>query len=109
MTVPQHSQQQNIKLHRSQLDQEFSTDLFQDVQVIRYLQVIGVALIAASFVYLIAANWLMLPKFIQLAIPMLLLLLLLSAVTSVYVASRVWIQQSLDTLSGLLLGLSLVS
>ncbi|WP_180076738.1 DUF2157 domain-containing protein [Acinetobacter sp. YH12251] len=105
MTAPQPSQQQNIKLHCSQLDQEFSTDLFQDVQVIRYLQVIGVALIAASFVYLIAANWLMLPKFIQLAIPK--LLLLLSAVTSVYFARHAWIQQSLDTLSGLLLGLSL--
>ena len=84
---------------------EFSPRLFHNVQFIRYLQVIGLALIAASFLYLIAANWLMIPKLIQLLIPM--LMLLCSAIGSMYFSGKQWIQQSLDTVSGLMLGLSL--
>lgn len=105
MTVPIQSQQKNLNQFGPKLDNEFSPRLFHDLNVIQYLQVIGLALIAASFLYLIAANWLMLPQAIQLAIP--LLLLLLSAGASVYFAEHSWIQQSLDALSGLLLGLSL--
>lgn len=105
MTAHNNAQQQNLNLNSSRPKHEFSTRLFQDVQVIQYLQVIGLALIAASFLYLVAANWLMLPKFIQLAIPI--LLLVLSAAASVYLTGHAWIQQSLDALSGLFLGLSL--
>lgn len=84
---------------------EFSPRLFCDLHVVQYLQVIGLALIAASFLYLIAANWLMIPKFIQLLIPM--LLLLCSALASMYFSQKQWIQQSLDTVCGLMLGLSM--
>lgn len=105
MTAHNNAQQQNLNLHSSKSRHEFSTHLFRDVQVIQYVQVIGLALIAASFLYLVAANWLMLPKFIQLAIPI--LLLVLSAAASVYLTKDTWIRQSLDALSGLFLGLSL--
>lgn len=105
MTAHNNAQQQNLNLHSSKPKHEFSTRLFRHVQVIQYLQVIGLALIAASFLYLVAANWLMLPKFIQLAIPI--LLLVLSAAASVYLTKDTWIRQSLDALSGLFLGLSL--
>lgn len=105
MTAHNNAQQQNLNLHSSKPKHEFSTRLFRHVQVIQYLQVIGLALIAASFLYLVAANWLMLPKFIQLAIPI--LLLVLSAAASVYLTKPTWIRQSLDALSGLFLGLSL--
>lgn len=105
MTAHNNAQQQNLNLHSSKPKHEFSTRLFRHVQVIQYLQVIGLALIAASFLYLVAANWLMLPKFIQLAIPI--LLLVLSAAASVYLTKHTWIRQSLDALSGLFLGLSL--
>ena len=105
MTASGFSKQHNAQQNTINQGNEFSPRLFQDVQVIQYLQVIGLALIAASFLYLIAANWLMIPPSIQLAIPM--ILLLCSASTSVYVAGHRWIQQSLDALSGLLLGLSM--
>jgi hypothetical protein len=84
---------------------EFSPQLFQHPQVIQSLQVVGVALIAASILYLIAANWLMIPDLLQLAIPM--LLLCCSAGASVYFSTQRWIQQSLDACSALLIGLSM--
>lgn len=84
---------------------EFSPRLFCKAQVIQYLQVIGLSLIAASIVYLIAANWLMIPKYLQLAIPM--TLLLCSALSSIYFTAHSWIRQSLDCISGLMLGMSM--
>jgi Predicted membrane protein len=84
----------------------FSPLLFCDAKVLRYLNILGVALIAVSLLYLMAANWWMLPNQVQLAIPM--LVLLCSAIASIYFNQREWIRQSLDTVSGLMLGLSLV-
>ncbi|WP_312088457.1 DUF2157 domain-containing protein [Acinetobacter variabilis] len=83
----------------------FSPLLFCDAKVLRYLNILGVALIAVSLLYLMAANWWMLPNQVQLAIPM--LVLVCSAIASIYFNQREWIRQSLDTLSGLMLGLSL--
>lgn len=82
---------------------EFSPRLFCKAQVLQYFQVIGLSLIAASIVYLIAANWLMIPAYFQLAIPM--ILLLCSALSSVYFSAQQWIRQSLDGFSGLMLGM----
>ena len=84
---------------------QFSPLLFCHEGVLRYLNILGLALIAVSFLYLIAANWWMLPNWIQLTIPM--LILFCSASVSVYFSKQEWIRQSLDTVAGLMLGLSL--
>lgn len=84
---------------------QFSPLLFCHEGVLRYLNVLGLALIAVSFLYLIAANWWMLPNWAQLIIPM--LILFCSAGVSVYFSQQEWIRQSLDTVAGLMLGLSL--
>lgn len=86
-------------------DHPFSPLLFIQPAVIQILQIIGIALIAISVLYLLAANWWMLPKFVQLFIPQ--VLLLGSALLSVRLATREKLRQSLDTVSGLMLGLSL--
>ncbi|MDY6457209.1 DUF2157 domain-containing protein [Acinetobacter faecalis] len=83
----------------------FSPLLFCHEVVLRYLNILGLALIAVSFLYLIAANWWMLPNWAQLIIPM--LILFCSAGVSVYFSQQEWIRQSLDTVAGLMLGLSL--
>ena len=51
-----------------QYDYPWSAESF-----IKHLQVFGFTLIAVSMLYLVAANWFMLPQNIQLAIPQLLL------------------------------------
>lgn len=84
---------------------QFSPLLFCHAEVLHYLKILGLALIAVSFLYLIAANWWMLPDQVRLAIPM--LALLCSAIASVAFRERNWLQQSLDALSGLMLGISL--
>ncbi len=84
---------------------QFSPLLFCHEGVLRYLNILGLALIAVSFLYLIAANWWMLPNWTQLTIPM--LILFCSASASVYFSQHEWIRQSLDTVAGLMLGLSL--
>lgn len=86
-------------------DHPFSPLLFIQPAVIQILQIIGLALIAVSIVYLLAANWWMLPKFVQLFMPQ--VLLLGSALLSVHFSAREKLRQSLDTVSGLMLGLSL--
>lgn len=86
-------------------DRPFSPLLFIQPAVIQILQIIGLALIAVSIVYLLAANWWMLPKFVQLFIPQ--ILLLGSALLRVRFAAWEKLRQSLDTVSGLILGLSL--
>lgn len=86
-------------------DHPFSPLLFIQPAVIQILQIIGLALIAVSIVYLLAANWWMLPKFVQLFMPQ--VLLLGSALLSVHFAAREKLRQSLDTVSSLMLGLSL--
>lgn len=72
---------------------------------VKYLQVLGFALIAVSILYLTAANWFMLPQFFQLAIPQ--LFLLLSAVASIFLVQHDYLVQCLHTISGLMIGLSL--
>ena len=84
---------------------QFSPLLFCDVNVLRFLKVIAIALICTSVVYLLAANWWMIDKYIRLAIPM--LILMSSAIASRYFADNEIARQSLDTISGLMLGLTL--
>ncbi|MFV5509429.1 DUF2157 domain-containing protein [Acinetobacter sp. 197] len=90
-------------LHKS--DNPFSPLLFIQPVVIQYLQIIGIALIAISIIYLLAANWWMLPKFVQLFIPQ--ILLLASAILSIRLDTQAVLRQSLDAVSALMLGLSL--
>ncbi|MEG0482554.1 MAG: DUF4401 domain-containing protein [Acinetobacter sp.] len=78
----------------------WNTELF-----IKHLQVFGFTLIAVSILYLVAANWFMLPQTIQLAIPQ--ILLLLSAICSVLVVKHDFLVQCLHTICGLMIGLSL--
>lgn len=94
-------------MHKTELIQnnQFSPLLFCNVEVLRYLKILGLALITVSLLYLMAANWWMLPDPVQLAIPM--LILLCSATASIYFDQQEWVRQSLDTVSGLMLGLSL--
>ena len=72
---------------------------------IQHLQVFGFTLIAVSFLYLVAANWFMLPKFAQLAIPQ--GLLLLSAITSLFLTKNDALVQLFHSICGLMIGLSL--
>lgn len=94
-------------MHKTELirNNQFSPLLFCNVEVLRYLKILGLALITVSLLYLMAANWWMLPDPVQLAIPM--LILFCSAVASIYFDQQEWVRQSLDTVSGLMLGLSL--
>lgn len=94
-------------MHKTELirNNQFSPLLFCNVEVLRYLKISGLALITVSLLYLMAANWWMLPDPVQLAIPM--LILLCSATASIYFDQQEWVRQSLDTVSGLMLGLSL--
>lgn len=71
----------------------------------RHLYSVGLALIAVSVLYLLAANWWMLPKEIQLAVPQ--LFLLLSASASIFFVQSQAAVQTLHTVCGLMLGLSL--
>src|SRR5690606_21351669 len=86
-------------------DHPFSLLLFTQPAVIQYLQIIGIGLIAVSIVYLLAANWWMLPKWVQLLIPQ--ALVLTSALLSIRFSAREMVRQSLDGVVGLMLGLSL--
>ncbi|MCX5466533.1 DUF2157 domain-containing protein [Acinetobacter nematophilus] len=72
---------------------------------VQHLQIVGFALIAVSILYLTAANWLMLPHIFQLAIPQ--VLLLSSALASLFMTQHDYVVQCLHTISGLMLGLSL--
>ena len=72
---------------------------------IKHLQVFGFTLIAVSMLYLVAANWFMLPQAIQLAIPQ--LLLFLSAVCSLWLTKHDFLVQCLHSICGLMIGLSL--
>ncbi|HCB30223.1 MAG TPA: hypothetical protein DEP50_05440 [Acinetobacter lwoffii] len=94
-------------MHKTELirNNQFSPLLFCNVEVLRCLKILGLALITVSLLYLMAANWWMLPDPVQLAIPM--LILLCSATASIYFDQQEWVRQSLDTVSGLMLGLSL--
>ena len=94
-------------MHKTELirNNQFSPLLFCNVEVLRYLKILGLALITVSLLYLMAANWWMLPDPVQLAIPM--LILFCSAAASIYFDQQEWVRQSLDTVSGLMLGLSL--
>ncbi|WP_010113156.1 DUF2157 domain-containing protein [Acinetobacter sp. P8-3-8] len=72
---------------------------------VKHLQVFGFTLIAVSMLYLVAANWFMLPQTMQLAIPQ--LLLLLSALSSLLLTKHDFLVQCLHTICGLMIGLSL--
>ncbi|AYO53533.1 DUF2157 domain-containing protein [Acinetobacter wuhouensis] len=78
---------------------------WQDQKFVQHLQIFGFSLIAISILYLVAANWFMLPQFIQLVTPQ--LLLLLSALSSVFLVKNDSLIQCLHAISGLMIGLSL--
>ena len=84
---------------------EFSALLFCHTDVLRQLNILGLAMIAVSLLYLMAANWWMIPKFVRLIIPM--FVLICSAMGSLYFAASEVLRQSFDTISGLMLGLGL--
>lgn len=77
---------------------------FNQWPFIRHLFVLSFALIGTSLLYLVAANWFMLPDLVQLAIPQ--VLLVLSAGVSIYVKQD-YLIQSLHSFCALMLGLSL--
>lgn len=85
-----------------QYDYPWSAESF-----IKHLQVFGFTLIAVSMLYLVAANWFMLPHNIQLAIPQ--LLLFLSAVFSLWLTKHDFLVQCLHSICGLMIGLSLAA
>ncbi|AXQ21520.1 DUF2157 domain-containing protein [Acinetobacter wuhouensis] len=78
---------------------------WQDQKFVQHLQIFGFSLIAISILYLVAANWFMLPQFIQLVTPQ--LLLLLSALSSVFLVKNDSLIQCLHAICGLMIGLSL--
>lgn len=78
---------------------------WQNQKFVQHLQVFGFSLIAISILYLVAANWFMLPTFLQLAIPQ--VLLLLSALSSIFLVKNDYLIQCLHGICGLMIGLSL--
>ncbi|AXY59438.1 DUF2157 domain-containing protein [Acinetobacter sp. WCHAc010052] len=76
---------------------------WQDQKFVQHLQIFGFTLIAVSVLYLIAANWFMLPQSVQLVIPQ--LLLLLSALSSVFLVKNDSLIQCLHAVCGLMIGL----
>ncbi|RZG86178.1 DUF4401 domain-containing protein [Acinetobacter sp. WCHAc060033] len=78
---------------------------WQDQKFVQHLQIFGFSLIAISILYLVAANWFMLPQSMQLATPQ--LLLLLSALSSVFLVKNNSLIQCLHAICGLMIGLSL--
>lgn len=84
---------------------QFNPFLFRHPLAVQYFQCIGFTLIAASILYLIAANWWMLPTVVKVLIPQ--FFLMLSAGLSVYFAQRDHFRQGFDTFSAVMLGLSL--
>ena len=72
---------------------------------IHHLLIMGLALVGSAVIYLIAANWWMINPAVQLAIPP--SLLLLTALVSVVLPLQTWMRQTLHTLCGLWIGLSL--
>ena len=78
---------------------------WQNHKFVQHLQIFGFILIAVSVLYLVAANWFMLPQFVQLAVPQ--ILLLLSAMTSVFLVKNDSLIQCLHAISGLMIGLSM--
>lgn len=77
---------------------------WRDPKFIQHLHIFGLSLLAMSALYLVAANWLMIPPAVQLAIPQ--VLLVLSAFASLWVKHEVLVT-CLHTVCGLMLGLSL--
>lgn len=90
-TVPKHLLQDIYPLHQKTF--------------IQHLQVLGLSLVAISILYLVAANWFMLPQMMQLAIPP--FFLFLSAIASSYTKDNARLRQTFDAISGLMVGLSL--
>ncbi len=78
---------------------------WQDQKFVQHLQVFGFSLIAISILYLVAANWFMLPTSLQLAIPQ--ILLFLSALSSIFLVKNDYLIQCLHGICGLMIGLSL--
>lgn len=87
------------------LESLFSPLLFRHPKVIQHLWLIGIGLIASSILYLIAANWWMLPQAAKLLIPQ--VFLLISALSSVFFFNQTHYRQALDTFACFMLGLSL--
>ena len=92
-----------VENHQDEIS--LSLNAWNSGKFIQHLQVFGFTLIAVSFLYLVAANWFMLPKFAQLAIPQ--GLLLLSAITSLFLTKNDALVQSFHSICGLMIGLSL--
>ncbi|USP39773.1 DUF2157 domain-containing protein [Acinetobacter sp. XS-4] len=78
---------------------------FRNTLFIQHLHIFSYVFMAVSILYLIAANWLMLPDSIQLAIPP--LILLVTAWFSVKDTLSEGVRQTLHGVCGLMVGLSL--
>ncbi|UNU74067.1 DUF2157 domain-containing protein [Moraxella nasovis] len=81
---------------------------------IRYLMAIGLSLVAVSLLYLVGANWFMMPNAIKLALPMILMVLfaLLSLMVSpkddtTKISTVKLLKNTFETISGAMIGLSL--
>lgn len=77
---------------------------FNQLAFIQHIYVLSFVLIAVSLLYLVAANWFMLPDVVQLVIP--LIFLVVTAVASVYVKQD-YLIQTLHGFCALMVGLSL--
>ena len=77
---------------------------FNQHPFIQHMYVLSFALIGVSLLYLVAANWFMLPSFVQLATPQ--VMLFIAALASLYVQKE-YLIQTLHSFCGLMLGLSL--
>lgn len=85
------------------LHSQYVSDSYQ--KFYQHLTVCGIALMAVSVLYFLASNWFFMDKFARLAIPQ--IILLFTAMASVYLPISETIRQVLHTISGLMLGLSL--
>lgn len=71
----------------------------------QHLTLLGIALMAVSVLYFLASNWFYLHKFVRLAIPQ--VILLVTVIASVMIPMADKYRQALQTVSGVMVGLSL--
>ncbi len=81
------------------------SNILNEAMFLHRLNIFGMILIAVSVLYLLAANWWMLPRALQLAIPQ--ILLIFSAGASVLFVKSEAVIQTLHGICGLMIGLSL--
>lgn len=111
LAQPPNKQSQNNNHSPSFNPSEFSSPaaMFSLTQprFIQLLKLIAISLITASVLYLVAANWFMIPKLLRIALPMMAMFAV--AVMGQFGRWSSVVRQALHTVCGIMIGLTLAS